>query len=73
MDPRILLLANEAYRHAKPLGGWSDLADLLTAAGCSPQAPGIVSGTNPRTVLKAVTKLLGQHRVWDRFPVGGDR
>ncbi|HEV2638034.1 MAG TPA: catalase [Actinocrinis sp.] len=68
VDPRILLMANEAFRHAKPLGGWSDLQDVLTAAGCSPDGPGIVSGKNPQTVLKSVIKLLGQHRVWDRFP-----
>jgi catalase len=68
VDPRILLMANEAYRHAKPLGGWAGLHETLTAAGCDPDAPGIVTGKTPQSVLKSVTKLLGQHRVWDRFP-----
>jgi catalase len=68
LDPRILLMADEAYRHAKPLGGWAGLHDTLTAAGCAPDAPGIVTGKNPQTVLKSVIKLLGRHRVWDRFP-----
>ena len=68
VDPRILLMANEAYRHAKPLGGWSNLRGVLTAAGCSPDAPGVISGKNPQSVVKGVIKLLGRHRVWDRFP-----
>jgi catalase len=68
LDPRILLMVNEAFRHAKPLGGWVDLRDTLTAAGCSPDAAGIVSGKKPQTVLKSVIGLLGSHRVWDRFP-----
>jgi catalase len=61
-------MADEAYRHAKPLGGWAGLHDTLTAAGCAPDTPGSVDGKNPQTVLKAVIKLLGHHRVWDRFP-----
>ena len=68
LDPRILLMVNEAYRHAKPVGGWVDLPATLTAAGCAPDAAGVVTGKKPQAVLKDVIELLGRHRVWDRFP-----
>ncbi|GAA2138516.1 catalase [Streptomyces synnematoformans] len=67
-DPRLLPLLSEAYRHAKPLGGWADSADLLAAAGCPPHAPGVIVGDEPRAVLAEITGLLRYHRVWDRFP-----
>ncbi len=67
-DPRLLQLLSEAYRHAKPLGGWADSADLLAAAGCPPHAPGVIVGDEPRAVLAEITGLLRYHRVWDRFP-----
>ncbi|MDB1088074.1 catalase [Streptomyces sp. ACA25] len=68
-DPRVLLMVGEAYRHAKPLGGWSDAHAVLTAAGCPDGAPGVVLGDRAEPVLDSVTGLLARHRVWDRFPV----
>ncbi|GAA0382438.1 catalase [Acrocarpospora corrugata] len=70
VDPRVTLMMNEAYRHAKPLGGWGEADATFTAAGIPADAPGVVSGTDPATVLSQVTDLLGGHRVWDRFPSG---
>jgi C-terminal domain found in long catalases len=36
------------------------------------QAPGVLAGENADQVLTATIGLLGQHRVWDRFPVPVD-
>jgi hypothetical protein len=43
-----------------------DLAEAIEAG--ARDAAGIVPGKKPQPVLKAVIGLLGQHRVWDRFP-----
>ncbi|WP_406143620.1 catalase [Streptomyces sp. NBC_01012] len=67
-DPRVLLLVNEAYRHGKAIGAWNNGEQVITAAGCSLTAPGIVTGQAAAQVLDDVTTLLGSHRVWDRFP-----
>lgn len=71
-DPRVALLLAEAYRHAKAVGGWGSAPDVLTAAGIDSEAPGVVLAEDPQTVLTEVVKLLGEHRVWDRFPVATD-
>ncbi|MEI7031725.1 catalase [Streptomyces pratensis] len=67
-DPRVLLLLSEAYRHGKAVGGWGEVAAVLQAAGASPGGPGVVTGADSTTVLDQVVDLLGEHRVWDRFP-----
>ncbi|MHA6757360.1 catalase [Streptacidiphilus sp. PAMC 29251] len=68
VDPRIVLMVGEAYRHAKALGGWTEPQHTLEAAGYLYGAPGVVIGEEPQTILEEITALLGQHRVWDRFP-----
>jgi catalase len=67
-DPRVLLLLNEAYRHAKPLGGWATVPEVWDAAGAPATAPGVILGEDPAAVLSEVTGLLRHHRVWERFP-----
>ena len=42
---------------------------VLSAAGIPAQAPGVLAGEDATQVLTATVGLLGQHRVWDRFPV----
>ncbi|MEU0667943.1 catalase [Streptomyces lavendulocolor] len=68
LDPRLLLMISEAYRHAKAIGGWAGAESLLEAAGVPAGAPGVVTGDSGETVLAGITRLLGRHRVWDRFP-----
>ncbi|MFI0858674.1 catalase [Streptomyces smyrnaeus] len=68
IDPRVLLLISEAFRHAKALGAWSDGADVLAAAGCPQDAAGVVVADDPRSVFERITGLLAEHRAWDRFP-----
>ncbi|MFD3450718.1 catalase [Streptomyces sp. NPDC058691] len=68
VDPRVVLMLQEAYRHAKPIGGW-DGADLaLQAAGIAAGALGVITGSDGEAVLREITTLLGAHRVWERFP-----
>ena len=67
LDPRVLLLVGEAWRHAKAIGAWDGGVAVLEQAGVA-ETPGVVSaGTGPDT-FTAVQQLLAAHRVWDRFP-----
>ncbi|MFD7433064.1 catalase [Streptomyces sp. NPDC059861] len=68
LDPRLLLLVSEAFRHAKAVGGWAGAEAVLQAAGIPADAPGVVIADSGAAVLTAVTPLLAHHRVWDRFP-----
>ncbi|MEU1015093.1 catalase [Streptomyces sp. NPDC005900] len=68
VDPRILLMAAEAFRHGKAIGGWAGADAALRAAGITDTAPGVVLAGGGVEALEQVAGLLGQHRVWDRFP-----
>ncbi|WP_345641520.1 hypothetical protein [Streptomyces tremellae] len=37
--PRVVLMVNEAYRHAKPIGGWSGADAVLDAAAPGRRRP----------------------------------
>lgn len=65
-DPRVTLMIQEAYRHAKAIGAWGTGRAAVEAAGCT--GPGVVLDDDASKVLTDVTTLLGAHRVWDRFP-----
>jgi catalase len=67
VDPRVQLLLQECFRHAKAIGAWGAGADALVAAGLTTDAPGVVVDDEPADVLAAVQELMGAHRVWDRF------
>jgi len=67
-DPRVVLMLAEAYRHAKPIGGWGNAAAALEAAGIVAADAGVcVDDDSGRCVDEAV-RLLASHRVWERFP-----
>jgi catalase len=68
VDARVVLMVQECFRHSKAIGGWGTARVALEAAGCA-TATGVVLGDDPTTVLGKVSKLLANHRVWDRFPV----
>lgn len=68
VDSRVRLMLDEAFRHAKAIGGWGEAAEVLAAAGCPADAPGVVLANTPTEVLGQITTLLGTHRVWERFP-----
>jgi len=65
VDPRLTLLVDEAYRHAKAigiLGGAEDAAAL----GLEPDAVGTVLG-DAASVAAGLVDGLATHRAWDRF------
>jgi len=68
VDPRVVLMIEEAYRHAKVLGGWGGAAQAFAQAGVPPQAAGVIVGEDGAAVLRDTVALLTRHRVWDRFP-----
>ncbi|MBT2365634.1 catalase [Streptomyces sp. ISL-10] len=66
-DPRVLLMVSEAYRHGKAIGGWAGAGSVLEAAGVPADAPGVVTADSGDGTLREITRLLGRHRVWERF------
>ncbi|GGL62850.1 catalase [Streptomyces fumigatiscleroticus] len=67
-DPRVTLLVNEAYRHGKAVGAWAGGDAVLSMAAVPTDAPGVVVADSGTSALEQVTRLLGAHRVWERFP-----
>ncbi|MGO4258178.1 catalase [Marmoricola sp. RAF53] len=67
VDPRVLLLVEECYRHSKALGAWADGVEVLAAADIAGSDPGVTADGDPVEVVAAVRDLLGAHRVWERF------
>lgn len=68
VDPRVVLMIEECYRHAKAIGAWGDGPTALLEARVPPDDLGVVVGDTPAGVFRQVRELLGTHRVWDRFP-----
>ncbi|WP_395692419.1 catalase [Nocardioides sp.] len=66
VDPRVVLLLEEAYRHCKVIGAWGAGATVLETAGVA-GAPGIVRGDAAVEVLERVQEQMAGHRVWERF------
>ncbi|GAA2703437.1 catalase [Actinoplanes palleronii] len=67
VDPRVLLLVEECWRHAKAVGAWSAGATVLTETGIA-DTPGVVTAKTGEEAFAAVQQLLGAHRIWERFP-----
>ncbi|WP_329459574.1 catalase [Streptomyces sp. NBC_01497] len=67
VDPRLVLMLSEAYRHGKAIGAWGGGVGGLQAAGLPEGSAGVVVGDAASAVLQAVTRLLGGHRAWGRF------
>ncbi|GAA2207309.1 catalase CatB [Nonomuraea monospora] len=72
VDPRVTLMVQEVYRHAKAIGGWGTAGQVLAQAGVVEQAPGVVVGGDGEQVLRDVVGLMAAHRVWERFPTAAD-
>ena len=69
VDPRLTLLVDEAFRHAKTIGILGGDADAV-ALGLDPAAAGVVVG-DTAVVAAGVVDGLSTHRVWDRFTASG--
>ncbi|SCF28279.1 catalase [Micromonospora mirobrigensis] len=67
IDPRVLLMVQECWRHAKAIGAWGTGVTVLERAGVA-GTPGVVTGEDGSDTLAAVQSLMAAHRVWDRFP-----
>ncbi|MFJ8361005.1 catalase [Streptomyces sp. NPDC093984] len=67
VDPRVLLMLAEAFRHGKAIGGWAGAEAVLQAAGVPTDAPGVVTAPTGSGALQQITGLLTKHRVWERF------
>ncbi len=67
LDPRVVLLLQECFRHAKVIGAWGAGIEALQVSGVLPEEAGVVTGDDAAEVFTAVHGLLGSHRVWERF------
>ncbi len=67
VDPRVVKLVAEMFRHAKAIAADPDAAGVLAAAGVPDDSPGVVVGEATDAVAQ-LADLLAGHRVWERFP-----
>lgn len=67
VEPRVLLMLAEMYRHSKAIGALPAGEYAVSAAGIDAAAAGVVVG-DAKAVVDRIAELLGMHRVWERFP-----
>jgi len=67
VDPRVLMMLEECYRHAKVIGAWGEGVRALDEARVAGSA-GVVTGADAAGVFTEVQALMANHRVWERFP-----
>ncbi|MDP9696990.1 UNVERIFIED_ORG: catalase [Arthrobacter globiformis] len=68
LDPRIVLLLSEAFRHAKAIGAWGSGSAGVDAASIPDDAAGVVLCDNAGQVVPQIQELVAAHRAWERFP-----
>jgi catalase len=67
LDPRVVLLLQECFRHAKVIGACGAGIEALHVAGVLSEEAGVVTGDDATEVFAAMQGLLGSHRVWERL------
>jgi len=67
LDPRVVLLLQESFRHAKALGAWGAGVQALEESGVDANSPGVVTAGSAAVVFGELHEVLGGHRVWERF------
>jgi catalase len=67
VDPRVLLMVDEMWRHAKAIGAWDAGETVLQQAGIA-DTPGVVTAGSGHETFDTVRQLLATHRIWQRFP-----
>jgi catalase len=67
VDPRVVLLVEECWRHAKAIGAWGAGVAVLQGAGVA-GTPGVVTAESGAEAFARLQQLLPAHRVWERFP-----
>ncbi|MFZ5845920.1 MAG: catalase [Actinomycetota bacterium] len=68
IDPRVRLLLDESFRHAKAIAATGPGVAALEAAGLSAADAGVVTVDTAADLASSVVELLGSHRAWERFP-----
>ncbi|WP_432843121.1 catalase [Dactylosporangium sp. CA-092794] len=68
VDPRVLLMVDECWRHAKAIAAWGPGISVLEESGVA-GTTGVVSADSASRAFGEVQRLLATHRVWERFPV----
>jgi catalase len=68
LDPRVALMVEEAYRHAKALAALDGGAAVLDLVGADASTPGVVLGDDPDALVEGLLAEMGAHRAWERFP-----
>ncbi|HEY0520001.1 MAG TPA: catalase [Ilumatobacteraceae bacterium] len=69
-NPAVITWIQTAYRHFKPIAAWGDGEQLLTAAGVSASAAGVVVGDKAnKAFTNSLITALTAHRHWDRAAV----
>ncbi|WP_304502670.1 catalase [Brachybacterium sp. ACRRE] len=85
IDPRVVLLAQEAWRHSKVVAAWADGAQVVDALGSAGRASeadpsgagsagsaGVIVAIDGEDAVRHAQEFLSAHRVWERFgPVPG--
>ncbi|MEU8951825.1 catalase [Streptomyces sp. NPDC048489] len=67
VDPRLLLMVTESFRHGKAIGAFGRGIEALEAAGLPEGSAGVVVAERAAAVFEEMTRLLQGHRAWDRF------
>jgi catalase len=67
LDPKSVMMLQEAYRHHKTVGAWGAGTEALAVAGIDVNANGVVTSTkSAKAFTDAVLEALGWHRHWQR-------
>ncbi len=67
VDPRIVKMVAEMFRHCKAIAVAPEATSVLAAAGVPEDAAGVVI-EDPTAAVGELATLLASHRVWERFP-----
>ncbi|WP_129656973.1 catalase [Rothia halotolerans] len=68
IDPRVRLLLDESWRHAKAIGAWGEGRAALESEGYVLDDAGVVAAESWSSALERIKEVMAGHRVWDRFP-----
>ena len=69
VDPRVVKVLQEMWRHSKAILALEPAEAVLAAAQVS--GKGVESAADGASAVSRLTELLPAHRVWDRFPTTG--
>ncbi len=68
VDPRVLLMVQECYRHSKVVGVLDSASGVLADAGVGAEDAAVVVAASPEDLWASVQEPMSFHRAWERFP-----